>query len=144
MTGRVARLYIKAGHGQPMIEVPMIMAVAGKGLEGDAAFGRERRQVLLVGESSLEAFGLHPGDVRENVTVSGMVLDDLPAGSRLKVGEALLEVTGDCEPCEQIEALRPGLREAIRGRRGMLARVQLGGPIRLGDPVLMVDRVADG
>jgi len=135
MAGRIAHLFLKEGHAVPMRSVPAVTAVAGKGLEGDAAFGRERRQVLLVGQSSLSEFGLQPGMLRENMTLTGMVLDELAEGTLLQVGEAILEITDDCEPCGQMEDLRPGLREAIRGRRGKLARVARSGAVRVGDAV---------
>jgi len=135
MVGRITHLFLKEGHALPMRSVPAVTAVAGKGLEGDAAYGRERRQVLLVGKSNLSEFDLQPGMLRENMTLTGMVLDDLAEGTLLEVGEAILEITGDCEPCAQMDALRPGLREAIRGRRGKLARVARSGPIRVGDAV---------
>lgn len=135
MVGRIAHLFLKQGHALPMRSVPAVTAVAGKGLEGDAAYGRERRQVLLVGQSSLSEFDLQPGMLRENMTLTGMVLDDLAEGTLLEVGEAILEITGDCEPCAQMDALRPGLREAIRGRRGKLARVARSGAVRVGDAV---------
>jgi MOSC domain-containing protein YiiM len=135
MAGWIAHLFLKEGHALPMRSVPTLTAVAGKGLLGDAAFGRERRQVLLVGQSSLSEFDLQPGMLRENITLTGMRLDDLAEGTLLELGEAILEITGDCEPCGQMDALRPGLREAIRGRRGKLARVARGGDVRVGDAV---------
>ena len=135
MSGRITHLFVKEGRGVPMRSVPEVTAVTGKGLAGDLAFGRERRQVLLVGQASLDDFDLQPGMMRENLTVTGMLLDELASGTRLEAGEAILEITGDCEPCDQMEALRPGLRRAIDGRRGKLARVARGGTIRLGDEV---------
>lgn len=38
----------------------------------------------------------------------------LAIGQRLRLGEVELEVSAVCDPCEQIEALRPGLRAEIR------------------------------
>jgi MOSC domain-containing protein YiiM len=99
--------------------------------------------VLLVGHSNLSDFHLQPGMLRENMTLTGLVLDDLAEGTRLEMGEAILEIAGDCEPCGQMEALRPGLREAIRGRRGKLARVVRSGAVRVGDAVHAVDPVRD-
>jgi MOSC domain-containing protein YiiM len=40
-----------------------------------------------------------------------------------------------CDPCEQIEALRPGLRAEMQGRRGMLCRVLTGGTLQRGDVI---------
>lgn len=131
--GRVVRLFLKVQNGHPMREVPQLTAITGRGLEGDVAFGRDRRQILLVSQSTLEAFDLQPGQIRENITLAGGPIDDLPAGTRIRIGEAILEVTGDCTPCGHLEAIRPGLREAIRGRRGILARVERGGRLGVGD-----------
>ncbi len=39
------------------------------------------------------------------------------------------------EPCERMEAIRPGLRQELKGRRGMLARIVEGGTVRVGDPI---------
>lgn len=135
MAGRIAHLFLKEGRALPMRSLPAVTAIAGKGLQGDAAFGRDRRQVLLVGLSTLRDFDLQPGALRENMTLTGMVLDDLAEGTLLEIGEALLEIIGDCEPCGQMDDLRPGLREAIRGHRGKLARVTRSGDIRVGDAV---------
>ena len=135
MPGEILHLFIKRGHGLPMQEVASVEAVAGQGLEGDASFGHPRRQVLLVDQSNLDEFRLEPGQTRENIVVTGLSLVEIPAGTRLRVGRALLEVTGDCTPCGQMDSIRPGLRNAIRGRRGLLARVLEGGRISVKDAI---------
>jgi MOSC domain-containing protein YiiM len=114
-----------------------VEAVAGRGLEGDRhAREGSLRQVLLVDAAVLAAEGLAAGDLRENLTVEGLAVDGLPAGTRLRVGAAVvLRVTGPCEPCAFIEGIRPGLREGLQGRRGTLAVVEGGGTLRVGDAV---------
>jgi MOSC domain-containing protein YiiM len=84
---------------------------------------------------TLEEFGIAPGRVRENITTRGIALETLPLGERLRAGEALLEVTRPCEPCHQIDEIRQGLQEEIRGRRGLLCRVVESGRIRRGDRI---------
>ncbi len=135
VSGRVERLFLKPKHGSPVREVTEALAVEGKGLEGDVSFGRNTRQVLMMEAETLERFGLEPGMAKENLLVRGIRLGDLSVGGRLSVGETLLEVTGDCTPCSFMDALRPGLQEAILGERGVLARVVEGGKMRVGDPV---------
>jgi MOSC domain-containing protein YiiM len=93
------------------------------------------RQVLLMDTETLREFGLEPGAVKENITTEGLALAGLPRGQRLRVGEALLEVTLRCEPCGRMDDIRPGLQAALRGRRGQLCRVLQGGHIRVGDPI---------
>ena len=84
---------------------------------------------------TLEEFGIAPGRARENITTRGIALGTLSLGQRLRVGEALLEVTKPCTPCHQMDEIRQGLQEAIRGRRGLLCRVVEPGRIRRGDRV---------
>ena len=142
MTATVLRLFLKTVHGQPMREVASVDAVTGKGLAGDVSFGRTSRQILLVDQATLTEFDLQPGQIRENITMVGLELAGLTDGTRIRIGDATLEVTGDCSPCDHIEEIRPGLRDAIRGRRGVLARVQAGGRITVTDPATLEPRTA--
>jgi MOSC domain-containing protein YiiM len=135
---RVIHLQIKSARGAPMQSVTMVEAVTEQGLRNDLQFSHPKRQVLITERETLEEFGLPIGDVRENITVEGIKLAGLPAGTRMQVGRALLEATMDCTPCRFIEAKRPGLREAMQGRRGTLFLVIEGGEINLGDEVRIV------
>jgi MOSC domain-containing protein YiiM len=139
MSGTVESLFLKPASGQPMQPVDHFQMVAGKGIDGDAAFGRNRRQVLIVDRTVLDQFGLKPGDLRENVTVSGLDLSNLQAGSLLSLGESVLLVQGECTPCSKVEELQPGLQEAISKQRGILASVHQGGPVTIGDKVSLTD-----
>ncbi|MGH2537324.1 MAG: MOSC domain-containing protein [Candidatus Promineifilaceae bacterium] len=135
MTGRITHIFLKTAHRAPLQAVDSAAAEAGLGLAGDLNYGVRKRQILLIDDQTLGEFGLEPGQIRENVVVSGLDLAGLAEGAQLRAGEALLEVTGDCDPCQFIDAIRPGLEAAMRGRRGIFGRVVQGGLIRLGDPV---------
>jgi len=121
---------------EPMVPAASLRVMEDLGVEGDHhARPRSSRQVLLMAEENCDAFGLAPGEVRENIVTRGIDLQALPAGTRIEIGDAVLEITKDCEPCVFIERLRPGLRARMEGRRGMLARVLRSGEIRVGDPI---------
>ena len=121
-----------------MVPAPELRLVEGLGIEGDHhARPASSRQVLLMAEENCDAFGLAPGEVRENIVTRGIDLQSLPGGTRLEIGSAALEITKDCEPCSFIDSLRPGLRTKMVGRRGMLARVVRSGQIHAGDPILV-------
>jgi MOSC domain-containing protein YiiM len=83
----------------------------------------------------LERFGLLPCAVRENITTRGIRLTGLDIGTRLRLGETMLEITGDCTPCSFMDTLRRGLQDQIAGERGLLARVITSGGIRVGDSI---------
>jgi MOSC domain-containing protein YiiM len=119
-----------------MREYEEVWAAENKGFK-DCIHGRNgsSRQVLIMDLETLEEFGVAPGRARENITTRGVAIGKLALGQRLRVGEVLLEVTKPCTPCYQMDEIRQGLQEAIRGRRGMLCRVVEGGRIRRGDRI---------
>lgn len=137
-TATVIHLQLKPAEGAPMKGVASVEAIANHGLRDDANAGRTKRQVLIIERELLDDFQLPIGDVRENITVEGIKLAGTPAGTRLRVGNALLEVTLDCAPCQFIEDKRPGLRAAMEGKRGTLFKVIEGGEIKVGDAILIV------
>ena len=122
--------------GLPMEELREAQILADFGLEGCAhAKAASNRQVLLVDRETLDAMDLEPGILRENITTDGFDVNNLQIGQRLRICQALLEVTRVCTPCDQMERIRPGLRKELWGRRGMLCRVLEGGILRPGDAI---------
>jgi len=142
----VLHLFQSLAHGQPVRESEEALAVENKGFK-DCVHGREgsSRQVLLMDIERLEQFGIAPGRVKENITTRGLAVDELRLGQLLLIGEALLEVTKACTPCEQMDEIRQGLQEAMRGQRGTLCRVVRTGRICRSDriEVLSVTSGAD-
>lgn len=119
--------------------------VADRGIQGDhKVTGRAgtKRQVTLIQHEHLTAVAgmLHrdrvPSELtRRNLVVSGINLLALK-GKQFRVGEALLEFSGPCEPCSRMEAnLGPGGFNAMRGHGGITAKVIEGGAIHIGDEV---------
>jgi MOSC domain-containing protein YiiM len=120
----------------PMEEIAEIRALEDSGLEGCAhARTGSPRQVLLMDSETLELMELQPGIIRENITTRGINMNGMPMGQHLRVGDAQLEVSLPCTPCDLLEKIRPGLWRELRGRRGMLCRVIAGGMIRQGDSI---------
>jgi len=137
---KVMHLFRAPQKRAPMEELEEAVAVEDVGLEGCAhARPKGKRQVLLMDQETLESFGLRPGLVRENVTTEGLDVNGLAVGQRLRIGEVELQVSLVCDPCEQIEALRPGLQEAMQGKRGMLCKVLRGGVLRQGDEIEVLE-----
>jgi MOSC domain-containing protein YiiM len=119
-----------------MREFEEVSAIENKGfLECIHGRSGSSRQVLVMDAETLEEFGIAPGRARENITTRGIAVGKLSLGQRLRIGEALLEVTKPCTPCHLMDEIREGLQEAIRGRRGLLCRVVETGRIRRGDRV---------
>ena len=147
--GRVAALQLHEAHGKPMRAVDAAAVRVGGGLEGDSHAHRGKRAIVVVDRTTLDAVGIGPGDLREQITVEGMPrLGDLAVGSRLRLGAVTIQVNGPCDPCEHIGEMNgvadPKEFEArLAGRRGVVCSVVAAeGPLRVGDEVDVLEVVA--
>jgi MOSC domain-containing protein YiiM len=109
-----------------------------EGVEGCAHRRGGKRNVLFVALEDLEALDVAPGAVKENFTVRGADVMRWPIGQRLEIGGAEFEISMVCDPCENMEKIRPGLQAELEGRRGMLARVTKAGRVTVGDEVRLL------
>ncbi len=116
-------------------------AIENLGLENDRhALPDSSRQILLIEKETLDHLGLAPGEVKENITTSGINLMGLAHKDRLQIGsEVVLEITKACSPCSRMDEIRAGLMSGLAGKRGMLTRVIKGGRIAVGDQVRMLE-----
>ena len=140
MSGSIISMRLCVGSRDPMKEVNDANFITGQGMEGDRHLRsdgrRSNRQVLIMDSETLSHFDLLPGQVRENVTVAGLDFSSISAGDKVSLGgDVILEITGDCEPCARMHELRPGLKDEIDGKRGLLAFVEKGGLVSVGAEV---------
>ena len=142
-TGAVVWIGLRPSRRVAMEVVDSAELVAGLGLTGDH-YGRPDgvRQVTLVGIEDLASIAsfmgetaIAPDTLRRNIVTRGINLLALK-DRRFRIGEAILETTGECHPCSRMEeTLGQGGYNAVRGQGGITARVIQGGEIRVGDPV---------
>jgi MOSC domain-containing protein YiiM len=118
--------------------------IANFGLEGDRHAGRPQRQVsILNAETVIElaqaGMPVQPGVLGENITVEGVAVMQLRDGTRLRIGEAELEITGDRPACKELLEVHENALKALVGRTGKMARVVTGGMVRPGDPIELIE-----
>ena len=140
----IAHLYISAGHnyfghherppGQyPIIEVPRIECVAGRGIVGDRYFDYKNQYKGQVTFFSFEVFrelcdaldlsGVPPSAPRRNVITREVDLNDL-IGTTFEVQSVQFEGTEECRPCYWMDqAFAPGAHQFLKGRGGLRARI---------------------
>ena len=121
-------------------EMSSLNLIEGLGVEGDRhARPEKRNQVLVMDVETLDDLGLRAGDIRENIATRGLEVADLAEGDRLRFGvDAEVLVSHPCAPCYKMDALRPGLQQELKGRRGMLAVVSRGGVVLPGDVIELI------
>lgn len=114
------------------------------GLEGDAHAGDWHRQVSLLGKESIDKMklvdvkGFCTGKFAENITTEGIILFELPIGTKLKIGETIMEVTQIGKECHQGCAIRQLVGDCIMPREGIFTRVLTGGFIQAGDELTVL------
>ena len=117
------------------------------GLEGDH-YSRDsgKRQVTLIQAESLAAIASHlgletlaPVCLRRNLVTRGINLLALN-DRKFRIGEAVLEMTGECHPCLRLEeTLGMGGYNETRGFGGMPAKILARGCINVGKYVVRID-----
>lgn len=151
----IAALYISPGHnyfgrhGQapgehPLLEVPAVECVAGRGLVGDRFLDYkddyagqitffagevydEIRRVLNQPDRPAAVF-------RRNVLTRGVDLNAL-IGQEFEVQGVRFVGTRECSPCYWMDqAFAPGAEAWLKGRGGLRARILSSGPLKVDLP----------
>src|SRR6187455_3006599 len=97
--------------------------IAGQGLEGCAHANPPKREVLFVSKEHLDAVGVEPGTIRENLTIEKNDIKRWPIDQRVRAKNAVFEITMICDPCHHMDELRQDLQTELENKHEMLARV---------------------
>lgn len=139
--GKIVAVCRSEKKGTVKIEIDEGLLIENFGLEKDAHSGKRHRQISLLGVESInkmkgKGFKIKHGDFAENLTVKGIVLYQLPLGTKLKVGEnVLLEVTQIGKECHQGCEIRKKIGDCVMPREGIFSRVLKGGKVKAGNEI---------
>ena len=147
MAGAVEQIFL-ADPESPTYSVDSVLAIRGRGLEGDRHLAAEDTwaargcAITLIEAEQIEAIreehGIDLGDgrSRRQVVTRGVRLNDL-VGQEFSVGEARCRGVELCEPCTHLTRLlgEPNLIQATAHRAGLRADILAGGQIAVGDSV---------
>ncbi len=146
--GRVAWIGLRPARREQVQSVQAATADPALGLVGDHYSGRTggKRQVTLIQSEHLAAIARYlgvdavaPALLRRNIVVTGINLLALME-RQVRIGGAVLAVTGACHPCSRMEeVLGVGGYNAVRGHGGVTARVVQGGDISVGDVLARIE-----
>lgn len=129
---------IKPRPGDEMLLCSEALLDPQSGLVGDCCGKPGKRQVTLMNLSDWQTTCAELGtDLSWHLRRANLLVDHLPlyhsTGKRLQLGNALLEVTGETDPCERMEEAHAGLFQALlpEWRGGVTCKILQGGDIRL-------------
>jgi MOSC domain-containing protein YiiM len=134
---------ISEKKGERKTPVKAVTLRENHGIVGDAHAGDWHRQVSLLAEESIEkmrrlGLDVASGDFAENITTSGIELVSLPIGTRLQVGQTLLEITQIGKECHTRCAIFYQAGDCVMPKEGVFAKVITGGVIHPQDEVQVI------
>lgn len=129
----ITHLFTKLKPGSAMVERKTLNLKVGYGIEEDInAEPISPRQVLIVRYEDIFDLLIQPGELRENIVVTGREFDDFIPGNLLTFESgAAIRLTFHCEPCKRIAHLVESFK-SIQGKRGILGVVIQSGKIQVG------------
>ncbi len=120
-----------------------VILKANWGIEGDAHAGDWHRQVSLLAAESIALVReqlptLKKGAFAENIITSGIDLEKIGIGRRIRLGEsAVLEITQIGKECHNSGcAIKKATGDCIMPREGLFAKVIEGGSVAPGDDIV--------
>ena len=137
---QVLAVCISEKKGTVKHPVPEIQLKIDHGIVGDAHAGNWHRQVSLLADESVERMrqrfpDIPTGAFAENILTQGIALSMLPIGTKLRVGQVLLQVTQIGKECHADCAIRRQVGDCVMPREGIFTKVLEEGSIRPGDEI---------
>lgn len=137
--GKVVSLNISEKRGIEKTQVFSVNAIEGFGIEGDGHAGAWDRQVSIFPIEALEKVPsdkieeVKNGGFTENITISGVSLDDHNVGIVIQIGEVRIKILHIGK-----EEYKEHGRPYIVSREGRFGTVMKGGKINIGDSVEVI------
>jgi MOSC domain-containing protein YiiM len=116
--------------------------IGGHGIKGDRKAGKNPDRHLnvmsreVLDQLAAEGFQVAPGEMGEQIVVSGLDVNTLETGDLLRLGEtAVAKVIQPRTGCAKFKTVQGHDPSEAAGRLGIMATVIEGGSIAVGDPV---------
>lgn len=148
MKGIIKAVNISEIKGVCKHPVPSVECVENLGIKNDAHAAPGIRQISLLGIESINKFrqskivvGLCEGKFAENFTTEGIVLYELPVGTRLKIGDTIQEVSQIGKKCHADQGCEIAklYGQCIMPKEGIFTIVIKGGIVKAGDAIEVID-----
>jgi molybdenum cofactor synthesis domain-containing protein len=141
--GKILAVCVADKKGVPKKNIKKAVFRKGHGVVGDAHAGPGIRQVSLLAKESLDMIRrmdlkIGCGGFGENLTTSGIELTSIVIGTRMKAGEALLEITKIGKECTKPCAIFRKHGSCILPHEGIFAKVVTSGAVESKDTIAII------
>lgn len=118
------------------------ITVDKKGVVGDKYHDKEvNRSLLIASQDSYNLAYKHNIDINNGALGENILIDynpySLPIGTKLKIGEVILEITQHCTICNSLSKVDKNLPSLLKNDRGIFAKVIKSGYIKIDDKVFI-------
>lgn len=144
IVGKVISVNISDKKGVIKTPISEGIFVEEFGLKDDAHGGNWHRQVSLLGNESINKMiskgveGLVPGKFAENITTEGIVLYELPVGTKLQIGDTIQEVTQIGKECHHGCEIKRQVGQCVMPKEGIFTKILKGGVVKAGDEIKII------
>lgn len=141
IVGKVISVNISDKKGVIKTPISEGIFVEEFGLKDDAHGGNWHRQVSLLANESINKMiskgveGLVPGKFAENITTEGIVLYELPVGTKLQIGDTIQEVTQIGKECHHGCEIKRQVGQCVMPKEGIFTKILKGGIVKAGDEI---------
>jgi MOSC domain-containing protein YiiM len=135
VSGKLIGVYAGSQKGAGKTAVESVELIAGYGVQGDAHAGQHPdRQISLFEGEVLRELAAEGIDVSAEALSANLVTEHIPLsklnpGTRLSIGQAIIELTAPRRPCASLTKLDRRLPKRLYQRCGMLGRIIRGGTV---------------
>lgn len=141
----VASVNISEKRGTVKHEVDEIELVINHGIVGDAHAGNWHRQISLLAEESIDkmrsmGLTLENGAFAENINTIGIELKTLSIGTKLKIGDTIVEVTQIGKECHNDCEIKKLTGKCVMPTDGIFVIVIKEGTVKKGDKIEILER----
>ena len=139
--GKVSSLYYSPSTGRRAVDE---FQLDTKGIVNDKHYNKKINRSVLI--TSLESYALvqeHGIEISHGALGENLLIDYnpyfMPAGARLKIGTATLEISQNCTLCKSLTAVDTKLPKLLKDDRGIFSKVVAAGTIRVGDDIYILE-----
>ena len=141
--GKVLALFVSVKESAIPIEKTGIN-VDGKGIIGDKHYDTDTQRSVLI--TSIESYTLakdHQIEMPHSSLGENLLIDynpyTLPVGSKLQIGNAILEISQNCTLCNHLSNIDKKLPKLLKNDRGVFGKVVQGGSIKVDDTIYLLE-----